>query len=311
MISKYLIKTKQRYFLRIILALFLKLKRIITKIYDPLITYRLGTLVNDKREVINVPMLLPLSHDLPYILLKHPSYSSNIGAVSKIVHKKFPNLVLIDIGANIGDTIFMVKRYNDIPMLCIEGDMHYYNILIKNATHFKNVKCINQFVGEISSEIQGATAFHAGSAHIELNASNKLQIHNLTEILVEQEIYQTAKLLKIDTDGFDCKILRGAQKFLLDIKPVIFFEYDLFYLKKFEDDGFSIFEYLHSLNYNKILFYDNLGMLLSATTLKEKDSIKILHNYLLTKKGDFYYDIVCFHNEDSDLSDSLLQILLK
>ena len=47
--------------------------------------------------------------------------------------------------------------------------------------------------------------------------------------------------IKIDTDGFDFKVLRGANNTLKTYKPVIFFEWDKIHLQAQNEDFLSIF----------------------------------------------------------------------
>ncbi|WP_430666882.1 FkbM family methyltransferase [Helicobacter suis] len=71
------------------------------------------------------------------------------------------------------------------------------------------------------------------------------QQHTLDSLLAECGF--VPNFIKIDTDGFDFKILRGAYKTLKDNKPVLFFEWDYVHLANQSEVALSIFAFLSNL----------------------------------------------------------------
>ncbi|MBD2129906.1 hypothetical protein NDI39_22750 [Microcoleus sp. ZQ-A2] len=92
----------------------------------PLISYKIA----------GFNLLLPFSHQLPFILKTYPLYSSNLARLAKYVKEKYEHLKFIDIGANIGDSIALLRKEAVFPILCIEGDEQFLSALEKNATFF-------------------------------------------------------------------------------------------------------------------------------------------------------------------------------
>jgi hypothetical protein len=41
-----------------------------------------------------------------------------------LTQAKYPNLTMIDVGANVGDSIAIVRV--DVPILCVEGEDHFF-----------------------------------------------------------------------------------------------------------------------------------------------------------------------------------------
>src|SRR5450755_4665515 len=56
--------------------------------------------VVDRRE-----LAMPLSHDLPIHRASHPDYSRNLGRVAAALHEVRPGASVVDIGANVGDSV--------------------------------------------------------------------------------------------------------------------------------------------------------------------------------------------------------------
>src|SRR6266852_517263 len=87
--------------------------------FDPMVRYNLAGL----------ELRLPLSHNLPLYRRSFPLYSSNVGRIAAAVAAKYRDIHVIDIGANIGDTVAIVRAQVNCPILCVEGDASVCEIL--------------------------------------------------------------------------------------------------------------------------------------------------------------------------------------
>ena len=259
-----------------------------------------------KYELEGKTILLPLRHDFPLVKKAHPFYDSNIGRIAKYLLEKFPDLKAFDIGANVGDTAIIIKSNADIPLLCIEGEPFYFNLLKQNTSNLNNIfyeKClvgdpINQHLNLIS---------YKGSATLSTSESNNNVIfRNLTSILGDHRTMDRIKYLKIDTDGFDCKIIRDNADFLKEHKPVIFFEYDPYFLRLNNDDGISVFEILIKLGYQTAILYHNTGEFLISLDLCNLQTLRQLHLYYSGRNTEMYLDICVFSIEDSDIAEKII-----
>lgn len=273
--------------------IFTKIFYKLIKFSDPLISY----------EIAGFNLLIPFSHQLPFILKKYPLYSSNLARLAKYVKQKYEHLKFIDIGANIGDSIALLKKEADYPILCIEGDEQFLSVLEKNATFFAEIHIIKAYLGECSNSIRGSTIKQGGTAHLSENkvGDNIIEVKKLSDVLKDYPSFCQSKMIKVDTDGFDCKILRGAADFLKSAKPIIFFEYDPFFLAEQGDDGISIFNDLSSYGYKNLLIYDNFGDLMLSVNINNSRFLEELHLYFSGRLGHRYCDICVFHTEDNDL----------
>ena len=246
---------------------------------------------------------LPFSHELPFILKSFPYYSTNLARIAKLVQGKYADLRFIDIGANVGDSVALLRTEANFPILCIEGDEYFFSILEMNAARFRDVHLAKNYVGESTEEVNAVSVEIGGTAHLGHDETGGVPIHikKLSAILDDKSLFQQAKMLKVDTDGFDNKILRGSVDFLKDAKPVIFFEYDPFFLLQQNDDGLSIFSTLDTIGYQKLLIYDNNGELLLSANVDNNVTLEDITHYYTGRKGVRYCDICAFHEEDNDL----------
>jgi FkbM family methyltransferase len=270
------------------------MKQFLVKNGDPLITYNLH----------GYDIALPLSHDLPGILKHWPHYSSNLGRLANYVHQKYADLSFIDIGANVGDSIAILRARSIFPILCVDGDPNFLKVLDLNVQQFDHVEVEPCFIGEVEASASVKSTGVGGTAHLTVvGGTDRIQIKNLDSLLGRHPRFSTSKMIKIDTDGFDCKILRGSANFLRSAKPIIFFEYDPFFLAAQQDDGLSIFPLLRDYGYGGLMIYDNVGDLLLCLPEIDIARLEELHLYFSGRKSVQYCDICVFHGEDQDLFD--------
>ena len=271
---------------------------------NPLVDFPIG----------NYQLKLPFSHALPFIFRLYPLYSTNLVRIATQVHEKYPDLNFIDIGANIGDTVALLRTAATFPILCIEGDDYFFSVLQANSSQFPTVHLAKKYVGESSQLVSAVAISGSGTAHLtQLNGSdsNGIQLEKLSTILTDYPTFHNAKMLKVDTDGFDNKVLRGSIDFLKAARPVIFFEYDPHLLAQQQEDGVSIFNMLADIGYAKMLVYDNNGELIMSVNLSDKRLIEELHGFYSGRRGSRYCDICVFHSEDESLFDSIRKSELK
>ncbi|OIO19912.1 MAG: hypothetical protein AUJ23_01160 [Candidatus Magasanikbacteria bacterium CG1_02_32_51] len=243
------------------------------------------------------------------LYLRNPMYSTNLPRLVKVLNQKYQDLIMIDVGANVGDTVALTKSVCDIPIVCIEGGQDYFNILKKNIVQFKNIYAFQYFFGDKNGSIGSKLVKNNETARI-INSDPRdkgtaIQVITLDNFLELNSKFKNAKILKIDTDGYDLKILRGGINYIGETKPVLFFEYDTVYFLEQKDSGIDMFKRLESLGYSDIIFYDNGGKIIISCKLGDHLLLRQLDNYI---DKDFrtpfpYYDVAVFHEEDTDIAD--------
>lgn len=256
-----------------------------------------------KAKIANSELVVTFSHSLPFILKKYPSYSSNIVRIAKLVKSKYHDLSFIDIGANIGDTVALLRDQTYFPIFCIEGSNFFFAILEMNIKQYKDVTIVRTFLGETNNEISSKFSIENGTGRLGFQEGNVelVQVATLSTVLKETPFFANSKLVKIDTDGFDSKILKGAKDFLLNVKPIVFFEFDPAYLEEQEEEPLSIFNFLQICGYDNLLIYDNLGDLVLSTKTSDKILLEEIYFYFSGRKNEKYFDICAFTPEDNDL----------
>jgi FkbM family methyltransferase len=246
------------------------------------------------------------SNKLTDIYLDSPDYNGELGRLVSASIQKYPDLGLIDIGAHCGDTAAIAKSSADIPILCIEGDERVHELLIRNVKQFSGIATRRAFLGENVEEVALSVEDESGSLMLVPNAlasEAKIALTTLDACAMELPDIDRYHLMKVDTEGFDCRILRGGMGYIRRVKPIIMMEYHRKNLNRNGENGLDTLEQLRDEGYHDVLFYDNGGRLLTTATLDQIDLVRDLHEYADGYNGAiFYYDLCIFHSRDADIA---------
>jgi FkbM family methyltransferase len=260
---------------------------------DPLVSFSLGP----------CRLQLPLSHELPFYRRSYPTYAINLGRTSRHVRRKYPTLAVIDVGANVGDSAAILRDCGAAPILCIEGEPYFSQLLAQNTRDLHDLELEQCFVGANGDHIASIHS-RAGNAEVRLGSGSGIaKLCTLTEVIARHPRFSHAKLLKLDAEGFDCRIIAAEQELLWRTRPVLFFEYYPTCCEHTGQAAFPVFSQLAALGYSRLLIYENQGRYSKALEFGQINALMDLHEFLVKVGG--YCDIVAFHAEDSDLAEEI------
>jgi FkbM family methyltransferase len=263
-------------------------------------------------EIGRYKIVLPDDHALDRYQSVWRRYDTALGHIAKIVIQKYPATTAIDIGANVGDSAALIQKYQEMPVLCVEGNPAFLEYLRHNAGIIGNTEIAEYFVGTDgeSVDIDRIRNVSGTASIVQALGSNNdsiIKTKSLEKILEEYSHFQNSKLLKIDTDGFDFEIIQASIDVVSNMKPIIYFEYDISFTPTGEDDALQALGMLCEVGYKKFIVYDNFGNYLISLSEQDYEKFIDLNAYLLSnrlKSGTsvvYYFDICAFTNEDVDL----------
>ena len=291
------------------------LSRLRTRLYAYLWRFLIKTkiLTDDpivKVKIGNKQLLMKSSHNLPSLLLKLPYYDSALSRIALFVKQKYNKLTMIDIGANIGDTVSLITDVVQGNFLCVEPDGGYFELLKVNTQNLENVICEkaiislsddNDVTTKTLAEVAGTAYLTNGTSE----GSNTTLTTTIDSLVNKYPEFSQTNLLKIDTDGYDIKCIKSAVSLLTTTKPIIYIEFSPWHLINIgSDDPLSLFEQLLSIGYSLALFYDNYGYPFMHININQAETLKQLILYA-KRKPNFYYDILMFHDSRKDGFDEL------
>lgn len=276
-----------------------ELRSLMARQGDPLIRFNLD----------GVPLLLPLSHDLPRYRSHYPEYSENLGRIAAAVFSKYPNRSFVDIGANVGDSAAIVRRYaGDLPILAIEGNLRFLSVLEQNASQLGELEIEPSFLDRENAARSIQIVTGRGSAHLQPVKNGRVQnLISLKEALDRHPRFADPALVKIDTDGMDIDILLGAKDVLGEVMPALFFEFDP---KNRADGSVSLSSFvgtMHDLGYRHCIVYDNYGSLMRTCVTSQIHEFRTLEQYLKRESTPIYCDMCLLSEADDDVLNSILR----
>ena len=214
---------------------------------------------------------LPPDHNLSLYNNLYPEYDKFI---SKVVVNLPENSSVLDIGANVGDTVGrLIQSNNKLNYYCIEADNFFFDYLNLNVKNFKKIiSCkitlIKLLVGlDLQGELIGK---HGTKSLLESkNSSNSkiIKSKKIDKIISEYNI-KNISLIKCDTDGYDYNVIFSGISYIKKNTPDIFFEYH--YLNKDSQVNYiGIINILFEIGYKNWTIISNYGEVLFKRINKE------------------------------------------
>ena len=239
------------------------------------------------------------SHHLPQVLNALPNFGRNLADVVDALEAKEPHV--IDVGANIGDTAILLARFAPgAKVLCIEGDSRFMSDLKCNTAQISGVTITEAILSDRSAQVKGEFVTEKGTAHVALGEGGALlQVQTLDDLLTAYPEFSCPDVIKIDTDGFEPAILRGAKNVLASSKPVVFYEWHPECYNMAEEDNISHADFLMDLGYDGFTIFTNRGELLLHVRRPGHDILESLAQFSHAQRrvDNCHFDVAAFPTE--------------
>lgn len=169
------------------------------------------------------------------------------------IYKKYARAgtVAIDVGANIGIHTLVLSRCvgETGTVIAFEPSAAIYKRLLGTISlnGLNNVSAQPQGAGEKAARCRfepSLTNFNIGQGRIDTSGSTEITITSIDELLKNRSM--PVSLIKIDTEGYELNVLKGAQESLKKHKPAIVVE--------FNASSYSFDQFMQHIPYNA-LFY--------------------------------------------------------
>ncbi len=172
-----------------------------------------------------------------------------------------PNNIIIDVGANYGTTILQFASLigGNGRVFGFEPDPTNFEICNQNIklNLFKNILVENLGLGnqQITTSLVVDTDSNRGGNRISNNINNK-EAHLINVVKFDDWILQKniskIDLIKIDVEGYELEVLKGAEQSIKKFKPILFIELDDNNLKLQNSSAKELISFLINLDYNII-----------------------------------------------------------
>ena len=246
-----------------------RVKRIFSSVESPCLI---------RRSLFNYKFCLDVSRSVTHqlLFLEGERFIQERFLLSKLLK---PGMRVVDIGANIGYYLLLFEKYigSEGEVICIEPSVENLPELKKNIeiNRFVNVKLFDVAIGMDD----GTTGLRVGinSGVVEKNqGAYQVPLRKLDSLVTDK-----IDFLKIDVEGYEGQVLKGAHEIIIRDTPLLFLELHPNMLPGY---GFSVEQILNDLSkiYRQIDIYasqseENIGLFgkLSVRYFMKDNLIKI------------------------------------
>lgn len=267
----------------------------------------------------NIKIDLGEGHALPSYQKSYKMYDRFIPYLAQIAQRK-KGKYIIDIGANVGDTLTAMWNHTDDSFLCIEPVEEFLNLLTANIQCLDGadrVRIEQTFITDKMDETYQAVISEKGTAtkkHADLGTYRTIPSKTVDCLIKEKGIgYEDIDLLKIDTDGFDADCIISANELLEKGNALVYWEnYNETYeqYKKY----LEAYKLLDSRGYSVFFVFDNYGNYLCRGGIDTLNSIldymQRVHTGCIGNTFR-YFDVLTCKSEDIALCEKFITQFLR
>ena len=250
-----------------------------------------------KRKIVHgVEMLFPPRHPLPSTVASFPRFDTLLPEfLHFLMDGRQKKLLVVDVGANIGDTAALASAkigVDAMRIICLEADEQYLPFLRANTENL-DAEIICAIIGSSSREEPAAVQRTSAGSGVIIASTQAAKVLALDDVLHGQ----TPDLIKIDTDGYDLEVLRGARRCLQNTGPHLFIELSPYHLRMYgKEEPAAVFSFLRDMGYSATIIYDNTGYPICLLDLDSRQ-LEMIVEYVDIKPR-IYADLLISKNND-------------
>ena len=274
-----------------------------------------------KYSVDGCEIFFPALHETPFHWKFAPDNSKSLGRVAAACADVYPESVIVDVGANVGDSAAIIRsRGVRNRIVSVEGVPEFYAVLVRNAALLGGVTPVLGFAGAFGHcAAASMRVVPGGNAVLYENPGDygiraeALPVLNAEFVTLEQVVGQHApgarvKLLKTDIEGYDLPVLNGSLEFIANHRPLVYLELHVSSVDE-KSKGVSwrdLWRNLRELGYTRALYWYNSDDFLCMLDLSRDEAvIEDIHEYFRDRAGRLYLDVCLTHGEDAGLAEAL------
>jgi FkbM family methyltransferase len=189
--------------------------------------------------------------------------------LAEIVERLPERALVCEVGSNIGASLLtMARQRGDIRFVCFEPSPRFLPFLRSNVARNgldSRVTIEPRLVGPAGD----AWVLHSNTSTASVSEgayAGHVPLQSTTFRSIALDHYFEGSLppsfIKVDTDGFELKVLRSAQQLLVSYHPLLFVEYSPFLLARLGDHGDALLDFLIEVGYSFTDIYAADGTLI-------------------------------------------------
>ena len=173
---------------------------------------------------------------------------------------------IVDVGSNVGASLLQMLAVRPAARaIAIEPSARYLSCLRRNLEGFARAEIVPVAIGRrkgktwLYNNTTSASVVNMTYCGFESLDQQQVTMRTLDDLMRHRG---RASLVKIDTDGYDMEVLRGAGGVLRDDQPVVYFELEPRLLHQAPDADLA---WLQGLGYRRLVCLDASGRYIGVT----------------------------------------------
>jgi FkbM family methyltransferase len=163
--------------------------------------------------------------------------------------------VLLNIGANIGSYSYAFKDKAS-KIICFEPSIELFECLKYNLGKYSNIELYNEAISNTNEPYEVICLNdNIGMTHIKVSEKSS----RITRT-IDSYSFDKIDLILMDCEGYEPKILSGAQNTISKYKPILVIEINIYTLQEYGYNKSLIYNFLDRNNYKYRNIYENSNM---------------------------------------------------
>jgi FkbM family methyltransferase len=211
---------------------------------------------------------------------------------------------IVDVGSNVGASLLQMLAVRPAAWaIAIEPSARYLSCLRYNLNGFAHAEIVPVALGRgtgktwLYNNSTSASVVNMHYCGFGSLGKQRVKMRTLDGVMRHRG---RASLVKIDTDGYDMEVLRGAEGVLRDDQPVLYFELEPRLLQRAPDADLA---WLQSLGYRRLVCLDAAGRYIGITDDPGKAIM-----WARAPSAEGYCDVICCA-EGTERENRLLGLL--
>lgn len=196
---------------------------------------------------------------------------------------------IVDVGSNVGASLIQMLAVRPAAQaIAIEPSARYLSCLRYNLNGFAHTEILPVALGRrkgqtwLYNNTTSASVVNMHYCGFESLGKQLVKMRTLDDVMRHRG---PASLVKVDTDGYDMEVLRGAGGVLRDDQPIVYFELEPRLLRQAPDVDLA---WLQSLGYRRLVCLDANGRYIGITDDPGKAIM-----WARAPSAEGYCDVVC------------------
>ena len=246
-----------------------------------------NTTIHGRRAVVN------FGHTYAVLSRRFKHYNAPlVDLVRRTARDRCRPVTVVDVGASIGDTVMLMDEA--CPSLvaqyhCVDGDAEFFEYLKRNLGGRPDCTLYKAMLSAGDDDVPELVRTHGGTASAQGTTTRPAR--PLDTVLADT--ISSIDVLKIDTDGFDGRVLAGSTAILRESRPAVIFEWHPLLYDRTGNDPMEPFEVLHAAGYRELEWYDKFGVFSHTSAVDDHAVVREMYGRCVAEPAlDVHFDIV-------------------